>query len=99
VQNEINKLINSTNLASDDFTMEDKAKYFKAIHDLTGDKKSAIQTKLDIVKFMGEMVKHGGDAKSVVNDKTFTKRTTLNLTEIRNAISNDTDNYTIKNNN
>lgn len=48
---------------------------------------------------MGEMVKHGGDAKSVVNDKTFTKRTTLNLTEIRNAISNDTDNYTIKNNN
>ena len=40
VQNEINKLINSTNLASDDFTMEDKAKYFKAIHDLTGDKKS-----------------------------------------------------------
>ena len=98
VQNEINKLINSTNLASEDFTMEDKAKYFKAIHDLTGDKKSAIQTKLDIVKFMGEMVKHGGDAKSVVNDKAFTKRTTLNLNEIRNALSSDTDNYTIKNN-
>jgi hypothetical protein len=98
VQNEINKLINSTNLASEDFTMEDKAKYFKAIHDLTGDKKSAIQTKLDIVKFMGEMVKHGGDAKSVVNDKAFTKRTSLNLNEIRNALSSDTDNYTIKNN-
>ena len=99
IQNEINKLINSTNLGSDDFTMEDKAKYFKAIHDLTGDKKSAIQTKLDIVKFMGEMVKHSGDAKAVVNDKAFAKRTSLNLKDIRNALSgDDSDNYTLKNN-
>lgn len=100
IQNEINKLINSTNLGSDDFTMDDKAKYFKAIHDLTGDKKSAIQTKLDIVKFMGEMVKHSGDAKAVVNDKAFAKRTSLNLNDIRNALSgnDDSDNYTLKNN-
>ena len=97
IQNEINKLINSTNLGSDDFTMDDKAKYFKAIHDLTGDKKSAIQTKLDIVKFMGEMVKHSGDAKAVVNDKSFAKRTSLNLNDIRNAL-NDGDNYTVKKN-
>lgn len=101
IQNEINKLINSTNLASDDFTMEDKAKYFKAIHDLTGDKKSAIQTKLDIVKFMGEMVKHSGDAKAVVNDKAFAKRTSLNLNDLRSALNNgdDSDNYKLKNNN
>lgn len=100
IQNEINKLINSTNLGSDDFTMDDKAKYFKAIHDLTGDKKSAIQTKLDIVKFMGEMVKHSGDAKAVVNDKTFAKRTSLNLNDIRSALNegSDGDNYTIKKN-
>lgn len=100
IQNEINKLINSTNLASEDFTMDDKAKYFKAIHDLTGDKKSAIQTKLDIVKFMGEMVKHSGDAKSVVNDKSFAKRTSLNLNDIRNALkdSDDSENYNIKKN-
>lgn len=100
IQNEINKLINSTNLGSDDFTMDDKAKYFKAMHDLTGDKKSAIQTKLDIVKFMGEMVKHNGDAKAVVNDKAFAKRTSLNLNDIRNALNdgNDGDNYTVKKN-
>lgn len=100
IQNEINKLINSTNLGSDDFTMDDKAKYFKAIHDLTGDKKSAIQTKLDIVKFMGEMVKHSGDAKAVVNDKSFAKRTSLNLNDIRNALNDgsDGDNYQIKKN-
>jgi hypothetical protein len=100
IQNEINKLINSTNLGSDDFTMDDKAKYFKAIHDLTGDKKSAIQTKLDIVKFMGEMVKHSGDAKAVINDKSFAKRTSLNLNDIRNALNdgNDGDSYTVKKN-
>ena len=100
IQNEINKLVNSTNLGSDDFTMDDKAKYFKAIHDLTGDKKSAIQTKLDIVKFMGEMVKHSGDVKAVVNDKSFAKRTSLNLNDIRNALNdgNDGDNYTVKKN-
>lgn len=100
IQNEINKLINSTNLASEDFSMEDKAKYFKAIHDLTGDKKSAIQTKLDIVKFMGEMIKHGGDVKSVMADKTFTKRTSLNFNDIRNALKDteDSENYNIKNN-
>jgi hypothetical protein len=100
IQNEINKLINSTNLGSDDFTMDDKAKYFKAIHDLTGDKKSAIQTKLDIVKFMGEMVKHSGDAKAVVNDKSFAKRTSLNLNDIRNALNdgNEGDSYTVKKN-
>lgn len=100
IQNEINKLINSTNLGADDFTMDDKAKYFKAIHDLTGDKKSAIQTKLDIVKFMGEMIKHSGDAKSVVNDKNFAKRTSLNLSDLRSALKddNDVDTYKLKNN-
>ena len=100
IQNEINKLINSTNLGADDFNMDDKAKYFKAIHDLTGDKKSAIQTKLDIVKFMGEMVKHNGDAKAVVNDKNISKRTSLNFKEIRDVLNSDGDsnNYIIKNN-
>lgn len=101
IQNEINKLINSTNLGSEDFTMDDKAKYFKAIHDLTGDKKSAIQTKLDIVKFMGEMIKHSGDAKTVVNNKEFAKKTSLNLSDIRAALKDDgdTDTYKLKNNN
>lgn len=100
IQNEINKLINSTNLASDDFTMDDKAKYFKAIHDLNGDKKNAIQAKLDIVKFMGEMVKHSGDAKAVVNDKAFAKRTSLNLKDLRAVLSDDDDSnkYNIKKN-
>jgi ElaB/YqjD/DUF883 family membrane-anchored ribosome-binding protein len=100
IQNEINKLINSTNLASEDFTMDDKAKYFKAIHDLTGDRKNAIQTKLDIAKFMGEILKHGGDSNAVLNDKNAQKRTSLNLKSIRDAVNenNDSNNYTLKKN-
>lgn len=96
IQNEINKLINSTNLAAEDFSMDDKAKYFKAIHDLTGDKKAAIQTKLDIVKFMGEMIKRNGDAGSVINDKAFMKKTSLNLNELKAAIRDGDDSQTYK---
>lgn len=89
IQNEINKLVNSTNLADEEITMDNKSKYFKAIHDLIGDKRAAIQTKLDIVKFMGEMVKNKGNADAVLNDKAFAKRTSLNLGEIRAAIQAD----------
>ena len=100
IQNEMNKLVNSTNLGADDFTMDDKSKYFKAIHDLTGDRKSAIQTKLDIAKFMGEILKHKGDSSSVLNDAKMQKRTSLDLKSIRDAVNDnkDSDNYIIKKN-
>ena len=100
IQNELSKLINSTNLGADDFTMEDKAKYFKAYNDLNQNKSKAIQTKLDIAKFMGEIVKRGGDINSTVNDKNVQKRSSLNLKDLRSALTqeNDTDNYTLKKN-
>lgn len=91
LQNEINKLVNSTNLADENFTMDDKAKYFKAINDLMTNKKNAIQAKLDIVKFMGEMIKHAGDSNAVLNDKGFQKKTSLDLKSIRAAIKEDED--------
>lgn len=100
IQNELSKLINSTNLGADDFTMDDKAKYFKAYNDLNQNKSKAIQTKLDIAKFMGEIVKRGGDVNSTVNDKNIQKRSSLNLKDLRSALTqdNDTDNYTLKKN-
>lgn len=101
VQNEINKLASSTNLGSEDFTMEDKAKYSKAIHDFLGDKNKAISSKIEIAKFLGEVIKYNGNAKDAVNDKNFQKRTSLNLDEIRAAIKDDggdTNTYNIKNN-
>ena len=100
ILNQLSKLIKSTNLAADDFTMDDKAKYFKALNDLLTNKKNAIQTKLDIAKFMGEIVKKSGDIGSVVNDKNVQKRSSLNLKDIRAVLSqeNDSDKYTLKKN-
>ena len=94
IQNEINKLTNSTNLGSDDITMDDKAKYSKAIHDFSNDKLKAISAKFEIAKFMGELVKKSGDAAAVVNDKNFAKKTSLNLDDIRKAMSDDDDTAT-----
>ena len=98
IQNEINKLTNSTNLGSDDTTMDDKAKYFKAMHDMTTDKTKAIALKLEVAKFMGELVKKSGDLASVVNDKNYTKKTSLNLDQIRDAINDggDVDTYKLQ---
>lgn len=87
IQNEMNKLTNSTNLGNDDFTMDDKAKYSKAIHDYIGDKNKAIQSKFEIAKFMGEMLKYNGDAKAVLADKNYTKKTSLNLNDIKAALN------------
>ena len=67
------------------------------MHDLTGDKKSAIQTKLDIVKFMGEVMKYNGNTKEALADKAMAKKTSLNLAQIRAALKddNDVDNYNL----
>jgi hypothetical protein len=100
IQNEINKLTNSTNLGADGVTMDDKSRYAKAIHDYLGDKGKAIAAKFEIAKFMGEIVKHNGDAKATVNDKNFQKRTALNLNDIRAALNDedDSETYNLKKN-
>lgn len=97
IDNEINKIINSTNLGADDVTMDEKAKYSKAIHDFIGDKSKAIQSKFEIAKFMGELIKHNGDVNSTVNDKNYAKRTSLNLDEIRAAMKDASDSKDITN--
>jgi hypothetical protein len=94
VQNEINRLANSTNLGADEVTMDEKAKYAKAMHDFMGDKLKAIGAKFEVAKFMGELVKKSGDAAAVLNDKNFAKKTSLNLDEIRGAIGDDNDSIT-----
>ena len=97
IQNEINKLTNSTNLGADEITMDDKAKYSKAIHDFSNDKLKAIAAKFEIAKFMGELIKKSGDAAAVVNDKNFAKKTSLNLDDIRRAMDDDdTATYNLK---
>ena len=101
IQNEINKLANSTNLGADSIGMDEKSKYAKSMHDFLGDKNKAIATKLEIARFMGELIKHNGDVDSTLNDQAFAKRTTLDLAGLRAEISksdgDDTDTYTLKN--
>lgn len=94
VQNEMNRLANSTNLGSDEVTMDEKAKYAKAMHDFMGDKLKAISAKFEVAKFMGELVKKSGDVAAVVNDKNFAKRSSLNFEDIRSQLSGDDDSIT-----
>ena len=98
VQNEINKLVNSTNLA--EASIDSKAKYAKAMHDYHGDLNRALATKVELVKFMGEVIKHNGDLEDALNDQQFAKATKLDLNQLRAEISGedtDTDSYDLKN--
>ena len=98
VQNEMNKLITSTNLANE--PVDSKAKYAKAMHDYHGDYNRALSTKVELVKFMGEIIKHNGDIEDALNDQQFAKATKLDLSQLRAEISGDgedTDSYDLKN--
>lgn len=98
VQNEINKLVTSTNLA--EASIDSKAKYAKAMHDYHGDMNRALTTKVELVKFMGEIIKHNGDIEDALNDQQFAKATKLDLDQLRQEITggdDDTDSYDLKN--
>lgn len=84
IQNEMNKLMNSSPLA--DATFEDKARYAKAMHDFIKDKTKAIEVRLDIAKFMGELYKYDGNVNKALADPTIAKSTSLNLKSLRNDV-------------
>jgi len=98
IQNEINKLIAGTNLA--EATIDSKAKYAKAMHDFHGDQNRALTTKVELVKFMGEIIKHNGDIEDALNDQQFAKATKLDLDKLRAEIKGsdeDVDTFDLKN--
>lgn len=98
VQNEINKLVTSTNLA--DASIDSKAKYAKAMHDYHGDLNRALSTKVELLKFMGEIIKHDGDIEDTLNDQRFAKATKLDLEQLRKEMAgdgDDIDSYDLKN--
>lgn len=61
VQDEINKLVNSTNLAEE--AMDAKARYAKAVNDFIASKDKAIGRKMDVAKLMSEVIKYNGNIK------------------------------------
>lgn len=93
IQTEMNKL---TVVDLSDADVDGIAKYSKSMHDLIGDKNKAISMKFEIAKFMGEMLKHGGDANAALNDTNFTQRTKLDLKSLRSAASDNDIKYDIK---
>ena len=83
-QNEINKLVNSTNLQEE--VMDSKAKLSKAINDYMNSKDKAISKKMEIAKLMTEIINHGGSLEeSNANANT---RQTFDLSKIREAVKN-----------
>lgn len=66
IQNEINKLSNSTLLNQE--IMDGKAKYAKAMNDFSSNKNKALSTKMDIAKIMAEVIKFNGNLKKM-NDE------------------------------
>ena len=84
IQNEMNKLMNSSPLA--DATFDDKAKYAKAMHDFIKDKTKAIEMRLDIAKFMGEVYKYDGNVSKALADPAVAKATSLNLKSLRSDV-------------
>ena len=100
IQNEMNKLSNSCNLA--DVTIEEKTKYAKAMNDFIGSREKAITKKFDIAKLMAEIVKHNGDINETLNDKNAMKNSSFNIEELRKAMkeqmnnSNNTETYQLK---
>lgn len=66
IQNEINKLSQSTQL--NDEMMDAKTKYAKAMNDFSSNKNKALTLKLDIARLMSEIIKHNGNMKKVTDE-------------------------------
>lgn len=86
IEIEMSKLINNTNLGDDNITMDDKAKYSKAMHDFFSDKSKAIAAKFEIAKFLGELIKHNGDINATLNDEKVRKSSKLDIKGLKEAI-------------
>ena len=83
IQNEINKLSQSTQLNQD--IMDSKAKYAKAMNDFSSNKNKALGLKLDIAKMMVEIIKF--------NELEYTTprvRIVINGEEVMSSEDNDT---------
>lgn len=64
IQNEINKVANSTKL--NDLDIDGKEKYGKIMANYISLQQKSINQKFDIAKLMGEIIKHNGDIKGAI---------------------------------
>lgn len=93
IQEEMNKLSQSTILANE--ITDAKTKYAKAMNDFIANKDKAIGRKLEIAKFMGDILKYNGDIEKSVNENAAnTAVGGLNWDEIKKAMQSIENNPT-----
>lgn len=93
IQEEMNKLSQSTTLANE--ITDAKTKYAKAMNDFIANKDKAIGRKLEIAKFMGDILKYNGDIEKSVNENAAnTAVGGLNWDEIKKAMQSVENNPT-----
>ena len=66
VQDEINKITNSTTLSEE--AMDAKAKYAKAVNDYINSKDKAIGRKMEVAKLLTELIKYNGNVKRTFDE-------------------------------
>ena len=100
IQNEMNKLSNSCNLA--EVTIDEKVKYSKAMHDLFGDKEKVLKMKFEVSKLMTEFIKHNGNIEDTLNDSNVAKNTKLDISEwkkqLNSIMADEVQSYELKTN-
>lgn len=93
IQEEMNKLSQSTILANE--ITDAKTKYAKAMNNFIANKDKAIGRKLEIAKFMGDILKYNGDIEKSVNENAAnTAVGGLNWDEIKKAMQSVENNPT-----
>lgn len=100
IQAEINKISNSTVLK--DLEIDGREKYAKIMNNYLTTIQKAIDRKFEIARFMGEVMKHGGDINKTLEESSINKNTELNLKQIRDAVKqftadNSNEQYQLKN--
>jgi hypothetical protein len=80
IQNEINKIANSTPLNNLD--IDGKEKYGKVMNNYIALQQKSVAQKLDIAKLMSEIIKHNGDIKGAL-DASKSVPTTLDINKLR----------------
>ena len=84
IQNEINKMTNSTRLQ--DEPMDAKSKFAKAINDYLGMKDKAISKKIDIAKILADVANHNGNVQEAFEDGSNMKSMDFNFDDIKKMV-------------
>lgn len=82
-QQQINKITSSVQL--NDETLDQKAKYAKAINDFIATKDKAVGRKLEISKLMGEILKYNGDVNKALSGSDIAEK--LDIDELQTLIN------------